>query len=87
MKLATGQVFSGTQAFESGLIDLLGTMEDAVLLAAQMTGLKGKAVMVYPPEEKKGLLNVLFGDIFQRASLANLNLYPQPEYKMIYQIR
>ena len=86
-KLATGQVFSGKQAFESGLIDLLGTMEDAVLLAAQKTGIKGKPVMIYPPEEKKGLLSVLFGDIFQRASLANLKLYPQPEYKMIYQIR
>jgi protease-4 len=86
-KLATGQVFSGTQAFASGLIDLLGTMEDAVLLAAQNTGLKGKPVMVYPPEEKKGFLNGLLGDIFQRASLANLILYPQPEYKMIYQIR
>ena len=62
-------------------------MEDAVLIAAHKTGLKGKPVMVYPPEEKKGLLNVLFGDIFQRASLANLIYYPQPEYKMIYQIR
>ena len=86
-KLATGQVFSGTQAIENGLIDLLGTMEDAVLMAAQKTGLKGKPVMIYPPEEKKGLLNVLFGDIFQRASMVNLNLYPHPEYKMIYKIK
>ena len=72
---------------ENGLIDLLGTMEDAVFMAALKTGLKGNPVMVYPPEEKKGLLNRLFGDIFQRASLANLNLYPQPEYKMMYQFR
>jgi len=86
-KLATGQVFTGTQAFANGLIDLLGTMEDAVLLAAQNTSREGRPVMVYPPEEKKGLLNVLFGDIFQRVSLANLNLYPQPEYRMIYKIR
>ena len=62
-------------------------MEDAVLIAAHKTGLKGKPVMVYPPEEKKGLLHELLGDIFQRASLANLNLYPKPEYKMIYQIK
>ena len=46
-----------------------------------------KPVIVYPPEEKKGLLNVLFGDIFQRTSLANLNPYPQPEYKLKYKIR
>ena len=86
-KLATGQVFSGMQAFENGLIDLLGTMEDAVILAAQKAGRKGRPLMIYPPEEKKGWLNVLFGDIFQRTSLANLNLYPKPEYKMIYKIR
>jgi protease-4 len=86
-KLATGQVFTGTQAFANGLIDLLGTMEDAVLLAAQKASQEGRPVMVYPPEEKKGLLDILFGDIFQRGSLANLNLYPQPEYKMIYKIR
>jgi len=86
-KLADGRVFSGIQALDAGLIDMLGTMEDAVLMAAQKSGLKGKPVMVYPPEDKKGLLNVLFGDIFQRVSLAKLNLYPQPEYKIIYQIR
>ena len=66
---------------------MLGTLEDAVLLAAQKSGLSGRPIIVYPPKEKKGLLNILFGDIFQRASLANLNLYPQPEYKMIYKIR
>ena len=86
-KLATGQIFSGKQAYENGLIDLLGTMEDAVFIAAQKSGIKGKPVMVYPPEDKKGLLNVLFGDIFQRATLAKLNLYPKPEYKILYQIR
>ena len=86
-KLATGQIFSGKQAYENGLIDLLGTMEDAVFIAAQKTGIPGKPVMVYPPEEKKGLLNILFGDIFQRVTLANLNLYPIPEYKMTYTIR
>ena len=83
-KLATGQVFSGSQAFDIGLVDLLGTMEDAVHMAVKKAGQKGKPVMIYPPEEKKGLLNILFGDIFQQATLANLNLYPQPEYRMKY---
>ena len=76
-----------TQAIENGLIDLLGTMEDAVIMAAQMAGLKGKPLMVYPPEEKKGLLNILFGNIFHGTSLSNLNLYPQLEYKINYQVK
>ena len=58
-----------------------------MVMAAEKAGIKGKPVMIYPPEEKKGLLHVLFGDIFQHASLAKLNLYPQPEYKLINQIR
>ena len=86
-ELASGKIFSGSQALELGLIDMLGTMEDAVIIAAQKTGLNGKPVMIYPPKEKKGLLNVLFGDIFQHASLAKLNLYSQPEYKIIYKIK
>ena len=38
--------------------------------------------IVYPPKEKKGLLNALIGDIFQRSSLNNLISYPKPEYKI-----
>ena len=86
-ELADGRVFTGIQALDSDLIDLLGTMEDAVQIAAWKAGYMEKPVIVYPPKEKKGLLNVLFGDIFQRTSLVNLNPYPQPEYKIKYRIR
>ena len=86
-QLANGQVYSGRQAIEKGLIDILGTFEDAVHLASKKAGYDEAPELVYPPEDKKGLLDILFGDIFQRASLANLKLYPQPEYKMIYKIR
>ena len=83
-ELADGKVFSGQQAFDNGLIDVLGTMEDAIFIAAHKTNIKGKPVIIYPPEDKKGLLDVLIGDIFQQASLANLNSYLYPDYKMIY---
>ena len=83
-ELADGRVFSGQQAFDNGLIDILGTMEDAIFIAAHKTKIKGKPIIVYPPEEKKGLLDVLIGNIFQQASLANLNSYLYPEYKMKY---
>ena len=86
-QLASGQVFSGLQALENGLIDILGNMEDAVILAAKKSGHKGKPMMIYPPEEKKGLLDVLFGDIFQGSSIGNFNSYPQPEYKMLNNLK
>ena len=82
-ELADGKVYSGQQAFEKGLIDTLGTMEDAIFIAANKANIKGKPVIVYPPEEKKGFLDVLIGDIFQQASLEKLNSYLYPEYKMI----
>tara|TARA_Y100000590_G_C15703239_1_gene1007582 strand:+ start:1173 stop:2042 length:870 start_codon:yes stop_codon:yes gene_type:complete len=82
-ELADGKVYSGQQAFENGLIDTLGTMEDAIFIAANKANIKGKPVIVYPPEEKKGFLDVLIGDIFQQASLEKLNSYLYPEYKMI----
>ncbi len=81
-KLANGEVYSGNQALKNGLIDVLGTLEDAVFLASSKTGLEGRPMIVYPPEKKKGLLNTLFGDILSPASIGNLNLYPQVEYRI-----
>ena len=86
-ELANGQVYSGKQAVDNGLIDMLGTFEDAVLVAAQKSGHVEEPEIVYPPEEKKGLLDMLFGDIFQRSTIGNLLMFPTPEYKLPYTIR
>ena len=86
-ELANGQVYSGKQAVENGLIDMLGTFEDAVLLAAREAGYVEEPKIVYPPKEKKGLLDMLFGDIFQSSPIGNLFLFPTPEYKLPYTIR
>ena len=86
-KLATGQVYSGKQALAAGLIDMLGTFEDAVHLAARKAGYLDKPEVVYPPEEKKGLLDLLLGDILQGSSIGNLLMYPKPEYRLNYHIR
>ena len=86
-ELANGQVYSGKQAVENGLIDILGTFEDAVLLAAREAGHVEEPEIVYPPEEKKGLLDMLFGDILESSSIGNLFMFPTPEYKLPYTIR
>ena len=84
VKYANGRVFSGKQAVNAGLIDILGTFEDAVHLAAQKAGYTNKPIIVYPPEEKKGLLDILFGDIFQSSTIENLLMFPKPEFKLPY---
>ena len=86
-QLATGQVYSGKQALASGLIDMLGTFEDAVHLASLKAGFLDKPEVVYPPKEKKGFLDVLFGDILQGSSIGNLLMYPKPEYRLNHHIR
>ena len=40
--LADGRIFSGRQALEAGLVDRLGSLEDAVEVAALMGGIEGE---------------------------------------------
>lgn len=43
---ATGRVFTGRQAKEIGLVDSIGTYEDAVRIAGRMAGIEGEPVIV-----------------------------------------
>lgn len=49
LKLATGQVYTGTQALEAGLIDRLGGIEEAVAWAGEMAGLEDPEIYEFPP--------------------------------------
>ena len=66
---------------------MLGTFEDAVHLAARKAGYLEQPEVVYPPEDKKGLLDMFLGDILLRSSIGNLLMYPTPEYRLNYHIR
>ncbi|NOZ07401.1 MAG: signal peptide peptidase SppA [FCB group bacterium] len=79
-KLATGQVYSGAQAYSLGLIDRLGTFEDAIYMAGHMTGIPGKPVLVEPPRPKRGLLDILFEDLNVKLPLGLT--HPIPEYRL-----
>lgn len=59
--LADGRVFSGRQAAELGLIDGVGTMEDAVAVAGRMAGLGERPRVQRPPEPRRGLWELLLG--------------------------
>jgi protease-4 len=64
--IADGRVFSGEQALALGLVDELGNLEDTIDRAAQMAGIKGKPVVVYPPRKRPSLFDYLIGGIAQR---------------------
>ncbi len=48
-KLATGQLYLGTQALELGLVDRLGGIEEAIDLAAEIAGLENPVRYEFPP--------------------------------------
>lgn len=52
--LATGQIWSGNQALEVGLIDGIGGLRDAILKAAELAGIEGEPVI-----EELGKTNIL----------------------------
>jgi protease IV len=51
-KLADGRVYTGRQAFESGLIDVLGDQYEAIQIAAKMANISGTPEIVKPPKKK-----------------------------------
>ncbi|HNR12651.1 MAG TPA: signal peptide peptidase SppA [Thermodesulfobacteriota bacterium] len=76
--VADGRIFTAAQAKELGLVDTLGTLRDAVALAADMAGIEGEPGILYP-EEERSLLDLLVG----KASLHIDNLLWIP-YRFSY---
>lgn len=60
--LADGRVFSGRQALDNGLVDGLGTFNDAKNLACDMAGLDHSTPLVYPPEPKRSFFKIFFDE-------------------------
>ena len=56
---ADGRIFTGQQALELGVVDRLGSEEDARRWAAQLAGLDPDKTKCYTIEEKKSFLNRL----------------------------
>jgi len=57
--LADGRVFTGKQALENGLVDMLGNFDFAVSQTSELAGLVGEAQLVYPEKDDKKVLRDL----------------------------
>ncbi|TAK57480.1 MAG: signal peptide peptidase SppA [Bacteroidetes bacterium] len=62
VKYADGRVFTGEQALELGLVDTLGTYEDAVSIAAELAGISGKPSIVKEAKKRISLFDILTGN-------------------------
>ena len=78
-KLSDGRIFTGRMAKGMGLVDELGNLEDAIMLAGKLTGIKGEPNVVYKEEEfsfidmlRGEIPNNLMGNVFSGISLKYL---------------
>jgi protease-4 len=62
-ELADGRIFSGRQAKDLGLVDDLGGLQDAVLLAGKLSGMEGSPEIVHGMKKKTTLLKYLMGSM------------------------
>jgi protease-4 len=82
-KYANGRVFTGLQAKDIGLVDSLGTFEDAVRITGKMAGIEGEPRII---REKKrfSLFEEFLGGKFEDVTDLKQKLFDEPvlQYKM-----
>lgn len=79
-KISDGRVFTGEQALELNLIDVLGSYEDALEIAARAVGIKGKPRLIREKKRRITLFDFLFGDF--ESIIAKFSSYPQLSYRL-----
>jgi len=77
VKLADGRVFTGEQAVALGLVDTLGTFEDAVKIAADIAGIKGQPALVRE-RRKEYWWESLFGNMGETIKDVKQELLERP---------
>jgi len=71
--LADGRVFSGVQAVELGLVDTLGTYEDAIAIAASLGGIEGEPTIVRE-RKRRGWFDTVVDDVTESLTSAGNEL-------------
>jgi len=59
LEIASGRVWSGVQAKQNGLVDVLGGLDDAIQIAATKAGVEEDYRVLYYPEQKTMLERIL----------------------------
>ncbi len=75
--LADGRVYTGEQAVPLGLVDTLGTYEDAVSIAAAMAGIDGEPAIV-KERKRRSWFESMAGDVTEEMRAIKEELLAQP---------
>ncbi len=88
-QLASGRIWTGTEAVENGLVDMIGNLDDAIDIAAQKAGISDDYALRYYPEQKSALEELISGlteEQEERMLKSNLGeLYPY--YKKLESVK
>jgi protease-4 len=77
VELSDGRVFTGEEAVEHGLIDTIGTYEDAVMITAELAGIDGEPAIV-KERRRRGWWDNLFGDAVETVADIRSRLLDRP---------
>jgi len=84
LKVASGRVWTGVQAKERGLVDIVGGFEDAVNVAAEAAGVKEDFKVRFYPQFKPTIFNQLVDQFDEDAQLSTMKAR-MGEYFYLYQ--
>lgn len=76
-KYADGRVFTGRQAKQYGFVDTLGTLEDAIDIAAHLAGIHGKP-QVIKEYRRQGLMDRILGSSMSEIAQLREQVLHQP---------
>ena len=79
LDIADGRVFTARQGKEYGLVDILGDYEDAIAVAAEMAGIKGKPKTIREWRKRITIWDVILDRI--GGAVSQSNLMPSLEYR------
>lgn len=66
VEIADGRIFSGQQARDLGLVDMLGNFQDAVTLTAQLAGIEGEPDLIYAEKKRPSVLDFLLKEAISK---------------------
>ena len=78
-EIADGRIFTGEQAVEKGLVNELGTLEDATKVAAKLGGIKEEPEVV-TKKDKVSLFDMLRNNFPKEI----LDVFPSVKIKYLY---
>jgi protease-4 len=82
--LADGRVFSGQMALKAKLVDQLGGTKEAIDIATELAGLKGKKPRVIEQKDKPSLDRLL--QLFSRSPVSDLAAMAQTGPLLLYEV-